>query len=154
MKLSPFREKYLETSMDLMGVLYLWAGKDHGGLDCSGHYTFPLFIASSFFGHPIDLRFSHNTDLLLKNLEPITEDELLPGDAILYGTNPNDPEDADHVMTYLSPEFCIGACGGGPRITSPAAAKQANAKVKAKFFYRYRRDEVLGYRRLPQPPHL
>lgn len=148
MSLTAYQERVLDAAFDLMNVPYIWGGKDTSGLDCSGFYNLAVFIGSS---GRLDFRATHNTDLMLARFRPIDESELRPGDAILYGKDPQNPKDANHVMLFASPELCIGACGGDQRTKTTAIAQKMDARVKAKFFYRYRRAEILGFRALPVP---
>lgn len=148
MNLTPYEEKVVEAAFDLMNVPYVWNGKDSSGLDCSGFYNLAVFLGSA---GQVDHRHTYNTDLMLAKFRPITGPELRPGCAILYGKNAASPKDANHVMMFVSPELCIGACGGDSTTTTTAIAARRDARVKAKFFYRYRWDQILGFRALPVP---
>lgn len=147
MILSPVREAYVLHVLGQIGIDYVWGGKSRSGLDCSGSPTLAMFDVSK---GKLDWRFTHNTDSLYAAAEPIGEADLLPGDWVLYAKHANGPADVDHLMTYISPELCIGACGGDSNTITNAIAQDKGARVKAKFFYRYRRGELRGYRRLPE----
>ncbi len=144
MSLDLYRKKFLQVVFDLMGVDYIWNGKDRRGLDCSGLVTLALYEAS---GCKLDLRATHNTDALWDELEETAIPD--QGDLALYGSNKDDPDDMDHVMVVGGGGWLFGASGGGHTCTSVEIARERNAKVKAKYGVNYR-EGFRGFRTLPK----
>ena len=124
-------------------VPYLWGGKSLQALDCSGLVTLGLYLASG-----LDLRQTHNTDMMWNHWEPISGVQTRPGDVALYGGSR--PDDVSHVMVLLDGGSVIGASGGDSTSTSLRIAASQGAQVRRYSRADYRSD-LRGFRRLPLP---
>lgn len=125
---------FMTAVASLDGIPYIWGGKDHNGLDCSGLVTFALFLA----GGP-DLRQTHNADALMRECD---EGDQENGSLAFYGP----PGKANHVMVADWRGVCYaayGACGGGSGTTTPEMAKAQHAKVQTRSRLDYRPDRIL-----------
>jgi murein DD-endopeptidase len=158
--MKPQRSSYLFTALGLVGVPYIWGGKDPGdqveeidrstgklvrswtrGLDCSGLVTHVLWR----LGGP-DWRQTHNTDRLWDELPETHAPQ--PGDICLYGLGGSQPNPS-HVMLWLGAcGVVFGATGGNSDTKTHADAKRHDARVKFKTSHLYRAD-FLGFRSMP-----
>ncbi|WP_223786011.1 NlpC/P60 family protein [Myxococcus sp. AS-1-15] len=146
----PQRNAFVVAVLSQMHEPYRWGGKGERDsatnqrvFDCSGLVTWALREV----GGP-DWRYSHNTDVLLAQCLAVPkEEELLPGDLVLYHRK-GAPLDAEHVMVHVGGGVVVGASGGGSTTRTLADATKANACVKVfgSLDYRARR---MGLRRLP-----
>lgn len=144
-------------------VGYRWGGRSITGLDCSGFVTEPLYTLSK---GTVDLRATHNTDALWKEVQRVRDWEnqpLRPGDLVLYfGANSTGPDDVSHVMVVLCESslklvhaglpmirqgLLIGMPFGGAKDTDPEASRRAGRHAKVtRWGYR---SDIAGVCRLP-----
>lgn len=158
-------ESFLNRCMEHVAaqVGYRWGGRAITGLDCSGFVTEPLYTLSKGI---VDVRATHNTDLLWKEVPRVRDWETQPlraGDLVLYyGANSTGPDDVSHVMvllceTKIEPVYSglpwirqgllIGMPFGGSKDTDPEASKRAGRHAKT-VRWGYRSD-IAGVCRLP-----
>jgi cell wall-associated NlpC family hydrolase len=127
----------------LLSVPYLWGGKNKAtGLDCSGAVSWCLEQAGIV---PGGWAKTHNAENIRDWCQRIPPAEVGPGDLVFYG---HDGE-VHHVMMVVDFAHgdCLGAAGGGPRVTSVQIALDEGACVKKKRVD-YRAD-IVGYGRVP-----
>lgn len=134
----PPRAAFIARAMNLVGVPYLWGGKTHQGIDCSGLVTLALWECGA-----CDWRLTHHTDRMWMELPATTSP--LPGDLVFYGGS--GPLDVSHVMVWLPPGVVFGASGGDSGTRSLAEAMRRGAKVRAYDRVVYRTD-IRGMRSL------
>ncbi|QSQ17221.1 NlpC/P60 family protein [Myxococcus landrumensis] len=148
MSVSP-RARFLAYVLAHMGAPYRWAAKGECDtrtgqhlFDCSGLVTAALRHVGGQ-----DLRATHNTDRIWADFKPVSADELLPGDIVLYHRR-GAPMDAEHVMVHVGAGVVVGASGGGSSTLTLEDAERAGARVKAFATFHYRQG-LMGFRRLP-----
>ncbi len=134
------RSFYLQRGLDLMGVPYIWGGRNHDGVDCSGVPIMALYDASL---GSIDLR-KWWSDKLWMDLEETKEPA--PGDLAFYGGNT--PKDVQHVMVVLVAPggqvlyegIVFGAVGGNHTTLTEEIAEKQRASVRSRDSTYYRPD--------------
>lgn len=130
-------------------IPYLWGGREpSNGLDCSGFITVPLYQLS---GGKLDLRATHNTDLLWKELPHVEPGEEQSGDVAVYrGAASTGPHDVEHVMLVAVPGIVVGQAYGGRANTSRVYSLERGHWTKV-LRADYRKD-LCGFLRLPLLP--
>lgn len=124
---------------------YEWGGKSLAGMDCSGLPTWALYEAS---GHAIDLRRTHNTDMLWTSFPHVSEANAMAGDVALYfGEGSKGPDDVSHAMVLVGFGLTAGMAWGGPKDTDPLKSRVAGKVIQVRDL-RYRSD-LAGFIRLP-----
>ena len=138
------RRTFLRLALERLGTWYVYGGRSWDiGTDCFGL----IALASDDAGGP-DFKMWW-TDRAWQKWEPITAEDMLPGDCIFYGGDPRNPGDVGHVAILLNELGMVLEAGGGDQSTKTVAeAKRCNARVRIKEHYLYRKD-VRGFRRLP-----
>jgi cell wall-associated NlpC family hydrolase len=96
------------TARRFTGVRYRWAGMSSRGMDCSG------FIARVLRSH--NIRAPHNAAQLFQLGQPVTYEELQPGDLLFFQTS---RRGISHVGMYVgNNEFIHASSGAGRVITT------------------------------------
>ena len=138
------------------GIAYVWGGKSPeatnthgwapGGLDCSGFCTHLFWQLS---GGKVDVRATHNAELLRQQLTPSFGYMAEPGDLVFYGTESH----ASHVMLSLGAGLVVGQAWGDETCHDPAASRGRGFVTKVLPIL-YRRDcigrGIPAY--APEPP--
>lgn len=130
-------------------IPYVWGGRDPAvGLDCSGFITVPLWLLSM---GKLDLRLTHNTDLLWKELPHVQPGDEVAGDVAVYrGANSTGPADVEHVMLYLGHGLVVGQAHGGR--ANKEAAYSIERRHWTKALRQDYRPDLAGFVRLPLLP--
>lgn len=139
------RAQFIAVIIDLLRTWYRYGGRDPGtGLDCMGLVIYAL----KKVGGP-DLA-DWWTDRAWNEWPAVEEKDLLPGDLVFYGGDPNNPKDVSHVGVHIADGVVVTASGGGQTTTSISIAMKQGARVKVKDRLRYRNpDDLRGFRRIP-----
>ena len=130
-------------------VPYLWGGKESStGLDCSGFITAPLWQLSH---GSLDMRATHNTDRLFKELPHVGIGAEQSGDVACYrGANSTGPSDIEHVMLVLYPGVVVGqAYGGKLNVSKEYSVARGHWTKALRSDYR---PDLCGFLRLPLLP--
>ena len=93
------------TARKFTGVRYRWAGMSSRGMDCSG------FIARVLRSH--NIRAPHNAAQLFQLGEPVSYEELKPGDLLFFQTS---RRGISHVGMYVGNNAFIHASSGAGRV--------------------------------------
>lgn len=132
------RQALVEYAKTYLGVYYQWAGnypaKGHYGLDCS-HFTYRVMEHFGLMYNYMDSRVQS------RYCNPISRDELLPGDLIFYKDSGGTVR---HVTMYIGDGQVIGANGGDSWVDTKDEAESCNAKVKIVSLDSDRRTKIYG----------
>jgi len=141
----PERAAFLAHLLRLMGVPYIYGGRNTNGVDCWGL----IALAYKEAGGSVRL-IAWWTDVAWNTLGKLdSEAELQPGDLAFYGGA--GPKDVAHVMVCLSNGLVMGASGGDSTTKTIPEALRVGAKVKvfeSLTAYNKQRGDFRGFRRL------
>jgi lipoprotein Spr len=84
-------QKLYQFINDWYGVPYKYAGKDKGGIDCSG-------LTSTLYNIVYQKKISPTTKILVDEVKPISASDLKEGDLVFFNI---DSKNASHVGVYL-----------------------------------------------------
>ncbi len=87
-----------QFACSLFGVPYKENGRSDSGIDCFGL----LILSARHVGIEIpELNTVENVESLFKMVEEVTEDKLIPGDIVAYGSNGR----TQHVAIFTCPNY-------------------------------------------------
>lgn len=129
---------YLSNLQSLLGIPYIWAGKDPHGLDCSGAVAFAYKQSGGE-----DISNYWNCAKLIGECVKSDPADYFPGMLAFYGPSYR-PSQPTHVMTVTrSPDdhlIVTGATGGNSDTITVEIANKIGACVKTRPSIGYRRD--------------
>ncbi len=118
------RESFIVFASSFIRVPYIWGGDSIEGIDCSGLVQILLEKLN------LDPGGDQTADVLMDYFKDhgtkIEVANATLGDVCFYGHD----DFASHVMMYIGDGICIGANGGGSKVTTPEIARTLNACVK------------------------
>jgi cell wall-associated NlpC family hydrolase len=138
----PRAKDFLAKAFALEGTPYIWGGKNHQGIDCSGLVTVSLHEA----GGP-DWTQTHGAANLWEALPKVEEQELVRGHLVFFG---NERGHIYHVGIYLDAKETLEAAHGDHTCTNLEEAKRRDQGRGARVCRRnWRRASLKGFRALP-----
>lgn len=124
------REQFIIDTCKLIGVPYIWGGKDLAvspGLDCSGFVENRLHSLSMDMKDPSNAQAHYDYWLTRGDVINIKSILLDLGDLVFYGSG---LREISHIAIALSPFAVIEAGGGDSTTTTVEAARLRKAQIR------------------------